>query len=579
MSTEHYILNCSTIPEGITETVKRFPDKIALQIKRGKSYYQLTYAELKEKIDQIGAALVAHGFKAGDHAAVIGENRPKWAISYLAIQFAGGTVIPLDAQLKTQEMFHILFDSDSRFLLSAGRFLGDISDIRPNLKDLAHVISMDHDETYKDEVLLWDDFIASGKQALSSGDSEYPGRNVTEKDLAAIIYTSGTTGQSKGVMLSHKNIMSDVQGILHFLHFTPEDNFVSILPVHHVFEATCGFITPLCNGCTITYSPSLKSKEIIGTIKEKNCTIMLGVPLLYEKMAMGVQRSIASKPVHTRTLFNVSMNAVKLFKNVLNKDMGGKVFGSLREKAGLSSIRLMVSGGAALTPEVGDFFRYLGFNLMQGYGLTETAPVIAVNPLDKVKIAAVGLPFPSSEIKINEPNQEGVGEIIVKGPMVMEGYYKNQEATDKVLKDGWFYTGDLGYFDEDGYLYISGRCKNLIVTKAGKNVYPEEVESVLIKSPFILEVIVMGRLTGDREEVTAIVVPDSEYFDTYAKEHNIMLNENKVRETIKAEISKQCSQLADYKRVKDFEIREEEFPKTSKKSIKRYLFQQKMTKV
>ncbi len=580
MSIDHYIKDCNTIPEAFNKTVNRFPDKIALQIKREGEYYQLTYSELKGQINLIGAALVAQGLKPGDHAAVIGENRPEWAISYLAIQFAGATVIPLDAMLKTQEMFHILFDSNSTFLLASGKFLGDISDIRPNLKELEYLISMDSfEETYKGDAIFWPDFLAAGKKALESGSSDYPNRKATGEDLAAIIYTSGTTGQSKGVELSHNNIVSDVKEIPSLISFTEEDNFISILPLHHVFEATAGFITPISNGCTITYSPSLKSKEIIGTIKEKGCTVMLGVPLLYEKMAAGIKRSISQKPLVTRALFNTSLKTVQIAKSVFKKQIGNKVFAGLRNKAGLQTIRIMVSGGAALTPEVGEVFQDLGFTILQGYGLTETAPVVTANPLKRVKIDSVGLPLPSAEIKINEPDEEGKGEIIVRGPMIMKGYYKNPVATDEVIKDGWFYTGDLGRFDEDGYLYVTGRSKNLIVTKAGKNIYPEEVETVLMKSPFILEVIVVGRMKGDREEVTAIVVPDSEYFDTYAKQHGIVLNENKVNEIVKVEISKHCSTLSDYKRVKNFEIREEEFPKTSKKSIKRYLFQRKTVKV
>lgn len=575
MSNLDFWKSCLTIPDFLTATAREYPEQIALKIKRGKEYVTDTYEALKSQVDFIGAALAAEGFKPGDHAAVIGENRPEWAIAYLAIQSAGGVVIPLDSQLKPQELFHILFDSNSRFLFASGRFLSDISDVRPNLKDLGMVISMDADDTYAEECVFWGAFVAKGKAALEKGTTDYLERTLDENDLAVIIYTSGTTGQSKGVMLTHRNIVSDVKSVSEVIYFDCHDNFISILPLHHTFEATAGFITPLSRGCSITYAPSLKSKEIVDTIRDNGCTVMLGVPLLYEKIYLGMQRSISQKPVHTRALFKTIFNVVKTAKRVANKELGGKLFAGLREKAGLSSLRLMVSGGAALSPEIGDAFRYLGFNMLQGYGLTETSPVITVNPVEKPITASVGPPLPNCEIKIDQPNDDGVGEIIVRGPMVMKGYYQNQEATDDVIHDGWFHTGDLGYFDENGYLYISGRCKNLIVTKAGKNVYPEEIEHELSKSPFILEVLVLGRMIGDREEVHAVVVPDSEYFDTYAKDNNIHLDENSVKDIIKKEINKHCAKLADYKKVKNFEMREEEFPKSSTKKIKRYLFQQK----
>ncbi|OQY28074.1 MAG: hypothetical protein B6244_08185 [Candidatus Cloacimonetes bacterium 4572_55] len=476
-------------------------------------------------------------------------------------------------------MFHILFDSESKFLFTAGRFLQDITEIRPNLKKLKYVISMDVEEAYQEDAMFWDDFLEKGKRLLESGADAYQKQNVSEDHVAAILYTSGTTGQSKGVMLTQKNIISDVKGVPSRVTFDPEDNFISILPLHHSFEATAGFITPICTGCTITYSPSLKSKEIVGTIREKRCTIMLGVPLLFEKMGLGIKRKINQAPFTKRTLFYTSMRIVKTARTLFGKRIGKKVFAGMRKKAGLESVKLMVSGGAALTPEVGQFFQDLGFDITQGYGLTETSPVISVNPVEKVKMDSVGLPFPSVTVKIDQPTEEGVGEVVVKGPIVMKGYYKNPDATAEILRDGWFFTGDLGRIDEEGYLYITGRCKNLIVTKAGKNVYPEEVEFALLKSPFILEALIVGRMVGDREVVQAIVVPDTEYFDTHAKENNISLDEKKVKEMLKVEIAKYCEKLADYKRVRNFEIRDEEFPKTSKKSIKRYLFQSKSVKV
>jgi long-chain acyl-CoA synthetase len=268
-----------------------------------------------------------------------------------------------------------------------------------------------------------------------------------------------------------------------------------------------------------------------------------------------------------------------MVKKLTGYDAGAQVFKGLREKAGLSSLRFLISGGAPLPPEVAEGFTTLGIGFLQGYGLTETSPVLTLNPEDKPKAASIGKALPGVEIKILNPDEKGIGELVVRGAMVMKGYYNNPKATAEVLRDGYFHTGDSGWVDEEGYYYVAGRIKDVIVTAAGKNVYPEEVEFALAKSPYILETLVLRRAAEEatpkrvrREEVWAIVVPDYEYFDQIAQERGIAFDEAKIEATIKEEVSKRCAEIADYKRVKYFTIREEEFEKTSTRKIKRYLF-------
>jgi long-chain acyl-CoA synthetase len=392
--------------------------------------------------------------------------------------------------------------------------------------------------------------------------------------MAVLIFTSGTTGQAKGVMLTNKNIMACVDGTYQTWFYDHHDTFISVLPLHHTFEATGGMLVPLYAGATICYARSLKSRDIVGDIRDSQATMMLGVPLLFEKIYEGILRAVKEKPMLTRAAFAASSGLVRSIKSLTGATAGKKLFSSMREKAGLSSLRLLVSGGAALKPEVAVGLETLGLMIMQGYGLTESAPVLTLNSISRPDPNSVGPPIAGVEIKIVEPDASGIGEIAARGANVMPGYYQNQAATDAVIRDGWLHTGDLGYIDQRGCVFITGRAKNVIISAAGKNIYPEEVEAQLAKSPYISESLVLGEKneqTG-REEVHAIVYPNYETFDQYAAHHKVKLDEAAIEKILKGEIKHQCGHLAEYKRVKHFSVREEEFPKTTTRKIKRYLF-------
>jgi len=533
-------------------------------------FVDISYAEFAGRAFDIARGLLSLGLKSGDRVALLSENRPEWGASYLATLAAGGINVPLDALLKISGWSHILRESGSRFLVVSRNFLPELEQVSDDIPDLEFIICMDRPLPGSSSI-FFDDLEMKG--------SRYEGELAKPEvdDLAAIIYTSGTTGQSKGVVLTHENIVSDIDGVLQRIEIKENDNFISVLPIHHTFECTCGFLTPIAGGACITYARGLASKLIIEDIKNNNATIILGVPLLFEKMHDGLMRAISKKPPLTRAIFKTTYGLSSALNSLLRIEAGKKIFKGLREKAGLSSLRLMVAGGAPMPPDVARAFNRLGFTFVQGYGLTESSPVLTFNPIDKRKDDSIGLPIPGAEMKTVNPDSRGIGEILARGPMVMKGYYNNKAATDEVLKDGWLYTGDIGWADSEGYYYITGRLKNAIVTPAGKNVYPEEIEFEIGKSPYILESLVLGFPTRDQrgEEIQAIVVPDFEYFDVLAEEREKSFTWEEIETIIKKEIYERCSHLADYKRVKYIQLREEEFEKTSTKKIKRFLFKQK----
>jgi long-chain acyl-CoA synthetase len=370
-------------------------------------------------------------------------------------------------------------------------------------------------------------------------------------------------------MLSHANIIADIKAIHTRLFFGPEDVFLSILPLHHTFECTCGFLTPMSMGCTIAFARSFKSSELLEDMRASNATVMCGVPLLFEKMYLVFKRKIGKSRALSRSLFRI-LFSISSYGLKRNSFWGESLFRSLRTKAGLDCLRLLVSGGAALPYEVAHFFNAIGINLVQGYGLSETSPVLSVNSIGDNRFNSIGPPLDGVEVRIDNPDPNGIGEIVIKGPMIMKGYYGNESATAAVLRQGWFFTGDVGHQDSEGYLYITGRSKNVIVSAAGKNIHPEEIEEHLNLSPYILESLVLGRKLPDSnvEDVTAVIVPDRDFI----MQSDDLQNDNRsVEEIIKGEVWDICSRLADYKRVKRFFIRDEELPKTSSQKIKRCL--------
>jgi long-chain acyl-CoA synthetase len=527
-------------------SVEQFPDRLAL--KHGDEEY--TYAQLKTEVVKLKNYLLSCGLKAGDKFAVCGENQPKWAISYLGIVRAGLVCVPIDRLLSQAEMLHIFRQSECRGVIISESYIDKVDAIKGELNKLTHIISMDELDSLPE--------IEDTPLQRSDPDS-----------LAVLIFTSGTTGTSKAVMLSHNNIISNLRSVDKIIKIDENDTLVSIIPMHHTFEATAGFLYPLFQGASIYYPNSLKPKDLLATMKQANVSCLIAVPLLFEKFLGAVHRKVASSSLPTKILFNTISGIGSVFK-FLRKPL----FSRVRSEMGLGNLRIACAGGAALTEKVARGLELLAIPIIQGYGLTETAPVVSVSPLEKPKVKSVGLPIPDVEVKIHEPDDNGIGEILVRGPNVMLGYYKNQVATDDIFKDQWLYTGDLGWIDDEGYVYITGRKKSLIVTQTGKNIYPEELEEKLIKSQWIKEVLVVPRIdpSTKKEQICALIFPDYELLEEYSISSDVTLSQEDIEKILKEDITKVNEELPAYKKITQYEVREEEFPKTTTQKIKRHMF-------
>lgn len=504
------------------------------------------------------------GFRSGTRIGIYAHSSPEWGMAYMATLAAGGVVVPLDPQLKYLELRTIISKAEMAYVFCSDSAYQDMVELKAITAPYPEIISIDA----ADDASETEELTMRQIERLGS-DKAYSSPEIDPDAMALLIFTSGTSSASKGVMLSHANIIADIEAIKPRLAIGPEDRFLSVLPLHHSLESTCGFIFPLLIGASIYYARSLKSGDILEDIKLSRATVMCGVPLLYEKMHSGIQRAVAKKTPLARLYVDLGQKIAGLSKWILDLSVGKVIFHSLRAKAGLDSIRMFISGGAAINPDISRFFNNLGITLLQGYGLSETSPVLSVNSESDNDYASVGKPLDGVEVKIIEPNDSGVGEITAKGKMVMLGYFRNEEATKAVMSNGYFHTGDLGYLDSSGRLYITGRKKNVIITAAGKNIYPEEIETLLDSSSFIQESVVVPRKRGSGEEPVAVVVPD---FDAIAAtQDGRKPSDEEVRKIVKEEVERACLQLAEFKRVKDVIVMTEELPKTSSKKVRRYV--------
>lgn len=513
---------------------------------RGRSY---TYAQVDQLVRQGAAVLVGVDEPL---IGLIGENKPEWPIAYLAILAAGKTVVPIDCNLKPAEIAAIVRHSGVKTIICSGKCAPIIS----ALDQSQRILPLDSGSAG-----YW---INSSPAAISP-----TGSSVAE--VAVIIYTSGTTGDPKAVELTHRNLISNQEGISNALAFSEEDTFLSVLPLHHTFEASCGFLTPMCNGCCIVYARSLKSKEILEDLAANNVTIMCGVPLLYEKMYFTILRGIHDAPVLKRVLFWAIFGLSRAMR-VFGLKLGVALFRGFRQKTGLATIRMFVSGGAPLPRAVSRFFNVVGFEFLQGYGMTECSPVVTVNRPDDNRFGSVGPPLFNVQVRIDRPDAEGIGEICVRGENTTPGYRGNPERTAELIRDGWLFTGDLGRFHK-GHLWITGRAKNVIISAAGKNIYPEEVEEHLLASPYIMEAVVVGRKKeNEGEAVWAVLVPD---FEQFRADHGIdpaTPDQELIRKILSREVETVNSHSSDFKRIVGFDISLTELEKTSTKKVRRQLY-------
>ncbi|MFA5104678.1 MAG: AMP-binding protein [Candidatus Margulisiibacteriota bacterium] len=554
------------VPEMLKMDEKKFSPHPALKIRQeNDSYKVFTYKEFVEALTRVSAFLAGRGVRKNDKVVLLCENRPEWPIVYFGIANIGAVTVPLDPKLEPEEIRNLVVNSDSTMLFSSSTLMEKVDAIRNEIGNIKDIVNIDG---------ALQDVLNKPADKVFLSNAQNMAKEVVPQDLLSIIYTSGTTGNPKGVMLTHMNILSNVAMIDPiFWMLGPGDNFLSVLPNYHTFETTAGMFCALFKGCCITYAESLKSYNLLRNMQETRTSVLCAVPLLYKLFAEGIDRQIQEKGFFAGILFGILTGLAKLFRMIFRRNFGRLFFGMIHRKFG-GNIRFFVSGGAALDPELIKKFDLMGFTILQGYGLTETSPILSACTLDNNVFGSVGKALPGIEIKINDPSKDGIGEIIARGSNIMIGYYKNEEATKEVIRDGWFHTGDLGRFDKNGNLYITGRCKDVIVLGSGVNVYPDEAEFTLSKSPFISEVCVFGHLIKDgvrsgMEEVHCAAVPNMEYFADWAMKNGQKLSDELINGTIGKEIDRLSLNLTNYKRPAKCYVSGEPLPKTTTKKIKR----------
>jgi long-chain acyl-CoA synthetase len=551
------------LKEMVNSSAELFAQREAYLVKDSPNgnYQPILYKQFKKDIDALGTSFVEMGLK-GKKIAVIGENSYKWLVTYLAVTNGTGVIVPLDRELPPKEIANLLQRAEVSAIMYSKKLQKIAEEAVSNLSEpLQYKFCME--ETSEVSVKSFGGLIEKGEALFEEGNRDFVDAQINREDLCSILFTSGTTGLAKGVMLSHKNITANVYNMSKYVAIPQEDIGLSVLPMHHSYELTCHIFTGIYQGMTVAFCEGLK--YILKNMQEVHAGVMLGVPLVFESMYKKIikQAQASGKAGKMKKMIAVSKK-MKLYNH---PKIVKAIFKDVHRAVG-NGMNLFIAGGAPIDPCVIENIQAMGIPMIQGYGMTENSPIIAVNKDRYSKPAAVGLPMPGTQIRIVEADKSGVGEIICKGDSVMLGYYNDPEETAKVIKDGWLHTGDYGYFDTDGFLYVCGRKKSVIVTKNGKNIFPEEVEFYLTQSDYIEEVLVHG--VEDEKSGDTVVKADV-YLDKEAiREAEGELSVEELRRFIKKEIDRINEQMPMYKRVKRFTIRETEFKKTTTRKIKRF---------
>ena len=548
------VVKISSIKEMLSLATKEAAEKIAFKYKGKKDeVIEVTYKEFEDDTNQLGTALANINMQ-DKHIAMIGENSYKWITGYLTVLKSKGVFLPIDKELTVKEVINVLKHGDAEVLFYAGRYEKWIEEIKVGAPNIKYFIGLDREED-ADNVLSYDKFKAKGKELLEQGNTKYTELQDDEYNLKLLVYTSGTTGEPKGVMLSEHNLISVINYGLQVADI--KTTCLSVLPYHHTYEAVAGLLVALHKRACICINDSLKN--VLKNLQLFKPDYIYVVPafteIFYKNIWNNAQKTGKDKVL--KIMIPVS-NALRK----IGIDLRGVLFKSIHQAFG-GNLREIVCGGAPIRPEVGKFFNDIGMMLLNGYGITECSPLVSVNRLQLNDSSTVGVILPCCEVKFENVTPEGDGEIHVKGDIVMMGYYKEKEKTDRVLKDGWFNTEDYGRINKKGQLIINGRKKNLIVLDNGKNVYPEEIENYILGVPYVQEVVVKGKKNDIGQEVGLI----AEVF--LNKEKVEELKSENIKETLKNDINKVTKDLAVYKRISEIEIRETEFNKTTTNKIKR----------
>ena len=547
-----------TMKEVFDLNVKRYPDNNCFTDFDGPngSRNTLTYAQAKEKIEKLAAWMAANGVKHGDKVAVSGKNSPEWAVVYLAAFYAGATICPIDYGLHNEETENLLNTAKPKFFFVDTEKYSYFKEKKTSFG--VYSLAASDADTY-----------VYNLSTDKTPEVTYP----SEDDIAAILFTSGTTGVPKGVMLTHKNLVSDCYLAQTNMNVYSTDVFYALLPIHHAYTMTAVFIEAISVGAEVVFGKTMAVSRMMKELREGKITMLLGVPLLFNKLLAGIMKGIKDKGAFVYGIIKFLMGLSYIIKKLTNCNPGKVLFKSVLQKANISSLRIAICGGGPLAPSVFKAYNELGIDFVQGYGLTETSPIIALNPVYAFKIQSVGKNLRDVEFKIIDKDSNGVGELCVKGPMIMKGYYNMPEETAATFTDdGWFRTGDLGWIDSDGYVMLSGRAKNLIVTAGGKNVYPEEIENAFQLYDELEQITVQGYIPDGEsagEEIEALVYPSDALVNRVGADRCNLADEKKICDAVSAIIDEVNKKLLTYQRISKITILSEPLEMTTTKKVKR----------
>ena len=541
-------IEITDLKDMLKKSGEKYGEKIAYKIRQENEYKEITHSEVRKMVDGLGTKLIDMGLK-DKRIAVIGENRYEWEIAYLSIVCGTGTVVPLDKSLPENELESLIERSKAEAIICSQKYVEILKKTK-----LKYIISMDLEKD-NDGIISQKRLISEGIQLVKSGNTSFTNAKIDNEKMSIMLFTSGTTSISKAVALSHKNICSNLMDISSILDVNSSDVFLSFLPLHHVFECTVGFLFSLYVGAETVFCDGIR--HIPENLAEYKVSVMASVPAIYERLFKIIKKHLEKQGKVEQIL----KDEEKYKDSSMEKKK--EVFKEIHDLLG-GNIKLFISGAASLDPSIEEKFRRLGFNMVQGYGLTETSPVVAIGNKKYHKTGSIGKCVPSDEVKLLDVNKDGIGELAVKGPNVMLEYYENKEATEKVLKNGWFQTGDLSRIDEEGYIFICGRKKSVIVLKNGKNIFPEEMETLINKEDGVEESFIFGKpISKDPNDIKIFVKI------VYNKESFEGKTETEIKEYFNEKIKSINKTMPHYKAIRGIIISDKPLIKTTTNKIKR----------
>ena len=552
-------LEITDLKDMLNKTKKLYGERPAYKIKIGEGKYKtFTHKEVRDMVDGLGTALIDLGLK-NKRIAVIGENRYEWEIAYLSVVCGTGIVVPLDKSLPENELEVLIERSEIEAIFYSEKYAKSIEKIRYSHKNkLKHLISMDIEHN-AEGIYSQKELIENGKKLIKEGNREFLDAKINPTEMSIMLFTSGTTSKSKVVALSHKNICTNLMDLGSILDVTSEDTLLSILPIHHVFECTVGFLFSFYKGAQIVFCDGLR--HVTENLNEYNVSVMACVPAIYERIFKMIRKQIEKQGKLQKILDNEEK-----YKNAPMEEKK-KIFKDIHDMLG-GNIKLFISGAAALDPKIEEKYRILGLNLVQTYGLTETSPIVGIGTNKYYRTGSIGKVVPSVEVKLTDVNDDGVGELLVKGPSVMLGYYGDKKATNEVMEDGWFHTGDLAKIDDNGYIFICGRKKNVIVLKNGKNIFPEEMENLVNKIEGVNESFIFGKQqTEDKDDIkiNVLIVFDREIMQEVYQANT----DEEIRNALIKKIKEVNQTMPRYKSIRGMILTEKPLIKTATNKIKR----------